>query len=219
MPSLITHLKISQNICKDLQLPKYEFYLGNLLPDFYGNNHKESHYSNNRIPNINNFMNEFSNLNLTPVEIGYLCHLLTDKFYNDFIFNNYIELSNNKLISIKINGNKEYYSEEKINDLKHSVYDNYDSYIIKNNFVEPFENLSFIDNLKMPRLKSLLYDKEHLKKQIKVINSNIIGCNNQYKDLYVFSSQEELDKIFWECCIYILQFIRNNHILKGKEEY
>ena len=34
-----------------------------------------------------------------------------------------------------------------------------------------FENLSFIDSLKMPRLKYLLYDKEYLKKQIKIIKT------------------------------------------------
>jgi len=217
MPSLITHLKISQSINNKLQLPNSEFHLGNLLPDLsYGNNHKESHYSHNRIPNIKSYLNDITSQKLTPLEIGYLCHLLTDKYYNEFIFNNYIELNNNNLVSIKINGNKEFYNEKIIDKIKHSVYDNYDSYIIKYSLVEVFNNVSFINDFKIPKINNILFDKEFLKEQIQIINYTIINNKSNYKNTYAFSSQEELDKIFCDCCTYILQFIEDNHILDKK---
>lgn len=209
MPSLLTHLKICEKINQSLQLTQNEFYLGSILPDLI-ENHKSSHFSNYRIPNIDNYL-KIINSKLSVVEIGYLCHLLADKFYNEFMFKNYINKRDNDLISIKINENEEYYSEDKINQLKHSVYENYDIFIVKNLFLNPFNDLEFLNDLKMPRLTNLVFDKEYIKNRIKEINYK----TKIYKDKnikYVFSSQSELDNLFLDCCNYILRYIENNNI-------
>lgn len=209
MPSLLTHLKICEKINQTLHLPQNEFYLGSILPDLV-ENHKSSHFSDYRIPNVDNYLKTI-NSKLSIIEIGYLCHLLIDKFYNEFMFKNYINKRDNDLISIKINEKEEYYSEDRINQLKHSVYENYDIFIAKNLFLNPFNDLEFLNNLKMPRLTNLVFDKEYIKNRIKEINYKVkIYKDNNIK--YVFSSQSELDNLFLDCCNYVLQYIENNNI-------
>lgn len=220
MPSLITHLRIGQNVNKTMNLPKEEFYLGNLLPDIVKNeNHKITHYSCNRIPIVNEYLNELNDTKLSAVELGYLCHLLTDKFYNEFIFKNYIKLDNNSLIRIKINEKYVNQDEETINKLKHSVYENYDSFILINNLIEPFVSTSFIKKIEMPRINTFSFDKDYLKEKVQELNYKIENTDKNHINNYVFSSQDELDKVFLDCCNYILEFISNHCISIKKGDF
>lgn len=214
MPAINTHLKVAESISKSLNIKSKEFYLGNLLPDLTDSkNHKKYHFSENRIPNINAYLNSINDSNLTFVELGYLCHLLTDKFYNEFIFQKYIELINNNLISIKINGIREFYDEKKINNIKHSVYENYDKYLLQNNLINPIKKFAFLDEYPMPRVKEIKFDVNQLKKFLKSLNNDTFNQKNiNYNIDYAFSNQIELDNLFSECCLYIIKFLKENNI-------
>ena len=122
MPSWKIHSKIANDLCKELKVNKNYFMIGNLLPD-------QDEYS---IPNINNsvdrsithfiskedsmiginlpdydkmykkYQNQFNN----PVLLGYLVHLLTDFYWNNYIYNKYFIKEGNKYIGVKtIDGN------------------------------------------------------------------------------------------------------------------
>lgn len=211
MPSLKTHLAIAQKLNQELNLCDNQFYLGNLLPDLTTeSNHKKFHFSENKVPNIQVYLENFKDSTLTTIEIGYLCHLLADKFYNEFIFKKYIERDHNKLVSITINGIKHFESEETINHLKHSVYETYDNYLLKNNLVKPLNSLG---KCTFPALEGITFDEVLVKNMWNEMKDDINrNAKKDSKINFVFSDQTELDDLFEECCNHILKFLKENFI-------
>ena len=84
MPSMSSHMAVACNICDYLGVNKEEFIKGNLLPDLYDDKNK-SHFKiqgkKYYIPDIEKAINSLDiNNNLY---LGYLSHLLLDKYYFD----------------------------------------------------------------------------------------------------------------------------------------
>lgn len=87
MPSIASHFVVAKLVSASLNLDD-DFYRGNILPDLIdGNSHHKIKGSYYHIPDIDYVVNELdfnNNLNL-----GYLCHLLLDKFFlEEYIPNN-----------------------------------------------------------------------------------------------------------------------------------
>ena len=84
MPSMSAHMAIACRLCNLFDVNKEEFIKGNLLPDLYDDKEK-SHFKIKgklfMVPNINEAIN---NLNINnSMDLGYLSHLLLDKYYFD----------------------------------------------------------------------------------------------------------------------------------------
>ena len=82
MPNMSGHMAIAKRVSDILNIKDKNFYIGNLLPDLYLDK-KKSHYkiqgTKYLIPDIDYVKN---NLDLKNIKnLGYLCHLLLDKYY------------------------------------------------------------------------------------------------------------------------------------------
>ena len=82
MPSMSAHMSIAKRVSDKLNINDSNFIKGNLLPDLYDNKQK-SHYKikgkKYMIPNIDEVINIFDLKDKTY--LGYLTHLLLDKYY------------------------------------------------------------------------------------------------------------------------------------------
>lgn len=81
MPSIASHFVCAKLVSKELGIKDDDFYKGNILPDIINNNN--SHYKRYKeyclVPNIECFLNDNKYNNM--IFIGYLCHLLLDKYF------------------------------------------------------------------------------------------------------------------------------------------
>lgn len=87
MPSISGHMAVAKRVCEKLNINSDDFYRGNLLPDLYVDKIK-SHYKiqgkKYLIPNIDYVVNNFDLKDYN--NLGYLTHLLLDKYYlEDFL--------------------------------------------------------------------------------------------------------------------------------------
>lgn len=86
MASSIMHICVAKKVNEYLNLNEKELFLGTIAPDIskHINQPKtESHFMSLRdnIPNINEFINKYSNQIKTPFDYGYFIHLYTDKVW------------------------------------------------------------------------------------------------------------------------------------------
>ncbi len=98
MASAIIHLCVAKEVNKYLNMDENELLLGSIAPDIskqIGQTKEISHfldYSNeDDIPNIDRFLAKYKSELNKPFEMGYLIHLLTDKYwFRDYVYQ-YIE--------------------------------------------------------------------------------------------------------------------------------
>ena len=98
MASAIIHLCIAKEVNKYLNMNDREILLGSIAPDIsklIGQTKEISHFldhsNEDDIPNIERFLSKYRNKLNEPFTVGYLIHLLTDKYwFRDYIYQ-YIE--------------------------------------------------------------------------------------------------------------------------------
>ena len=94
MPSHKIHIKIAQDLNKELKLNNDLIMLGSVLPDLtITKDHGLSHFQYideypYNLANADEFIKKYPNMK-DDVSIGYIIHLLTDRFYNDWYYKNY----------------------------------------------------------------------------------------------------------------------------------
>lgn len=110
MASALIHLAIAKNLLKDLKVEnEKEYLLGSIAPDLskqIGESRTDSHFLINTkedVPNINIFLNKYSNFKNNSFDLGYFVHLYTDKlwfhgFLDNFICNSSIKLLDGTII-------------------------------------------------------------------------------------------------------------------------
>ena len=82
MPNMSGHMAVAKRVCEKLNINSDDFYRGTLLPDLYIDK-KKSHYKipgkRYLIPNTDYYEKNFDLKNYK--NLGYLTHLLLDKYY------------------------------------------------------------------------------------------------------------------------------------------
>ena len=133
MASAIIHLAIAKNLLKDLKVENEKDYLlGCIAPDLakqIGSNKIDSHFlihTKEDIPNINLFINKYTNFKNNSFDLGYFIHLYTDKlwfhgFLDNFIYNNSIKLLDGTIIET---------TREEMQNMIYSDYTNMNTQII-----------------------------------------------------------------------------------------
>ncbi len=120
MPSWSVHLAIAKKANKELKLNEELFLYGNLIPDVDKGTpitRYEAHYYNENLPfptvpqekmiDINKFLNTYKNKLNNPLILGYYAHLLTDLFYNEKIYTTkWVQDDDNNIVGIKLKNNK-----------------------------------------------------------------------------------------------------------------
>ena len=82
------HIKIACDINKKLKLDNDALMLGSVLPDLTNNRrHILSHFQKindeyYRLANYYQFIKEYKDTLNNPISVGYLIHLLTDRYYS-----------------------------------------------------------------------------------------------------------------------------------------
>ena len=191
MTSHKIHIKIAQDINKKLKLDSDSIMLGSVLPDLtITKNHGLSHFQcideyPYNLANADEFIKKYPNMK-DDVSIGYIIHLLTDRFYNDWYYKNY------KLKGI--NTTKEF---------KHNLFDSYDKYILKHFKLEKFSNIDVVN--KIPDYKDLNFDMDYLKKYVINYNEEIEKSiiDKKYEINYI----EILNKLYEDCFLYIEEYL------------
>ena len=98
MASAIIHLCVAKEVNKYLKMDENEILLGSIAPDIakqIGQTKEISHFldhtNEDDIPNIDRFLAKYKDDLKSPFTVGYLIHLLTDKYwFRDYIYT-YIE--------------------------------------------------------------------------------------------------------------------------------
>lgn len=100
MPSWGIHLKLAKKLNNKLNIDKDLFTFGNLIPDVDNDSiytRKDAHYYTgirfNKCPNeleidLKKFLTDYKGKLNNPMILGYYCHILTDEFYNEYIYIN-----------------------------------------------------------------------------------------------------------------------------------
>lgn len=90
MPSISAHMAIAKELSKLLNINSIDFIKGNLLPDLYYDKTKSHYKTEGKKYLIPNIYDAFSSLDLDDyINVGYLCHLLLDKYYLEEFLDKY----------------------------------------------------------------------------------------------------------------------------------
>ncbi len=217
MPSHKIHLAIAKKVNDKLKLDLDGIMLGSVMPDLcIGRNHTISHYQNGKLgiegtANPDLFVKHNKDKLSNPVMIGYLIHILTDKFYNTFAFTNFfIYDKDGNDIGLHFKHKDKLLPAQKIKYYKQREFGLYDKWLLNHGYVTKFSNLDCLDNV--IDIEVAKFDKDYLKQYIIDANNDINNLNILKKinlSKYKLTTKKELDKQFNLCIDYIVNYIRN----------
>ena len=190
MPSHKIHLSIAKEINKKLKLDNDAIMLGSILPDLtIEHDHGLSHFQfedvyPKNLANADEFIKKYPTMK-DDISIGYIIHLLTDKYYNDVYYHTDIDgIEHNKYF-------------------KHDLFDSYDNYLLKHGIVDKINNKQIIN--KIPNYEDISFDNNYLSEYIDKLNKEI-DCTNIEND-YTIDYQVFLDDLYNGCVKYVEEVI------------
>ncbi len=213
MPSHKIHIKIAQDIGQKLDVNIDSFILGAVLPDL---TNKIPHYiahfktdpNNHIFYNKDMFINKYLTKNKNPFLLGYLTHILTDEYYNNYVKKNYYVFKDGKLCGItKLDGQIVYSTPKEACDIKQKEFIKYDKYLLNNYKFPPLKDYNVLDNI--PIIEECDYDKKYLKKYIDNYNNEIKYKKENEKLNFDIISKDILDKLYNDCINYIINYMKN----------
>ena len=222
MPSWSIHLKISKRLNGKLKMDNDQFMFGSLLPDtdsdwklgrfkahYYGNLYFPKCPNENRI-DIDFFLYDYKSSLQNPLIIGYYCHLLTDNFYNEYIYyNKWVQDQNHNIIGIRKNdGGIIDISDDFKKTLyyKHTDLELYGKRIYHSeSLIIPQDVGSICSSIHL--LKDHFITEQNVSKRVTYLNRdfpsfNMISDEEKGKK-YVLFNKEELDCLLEDCIKYI----------------
>ena len=218
MPSHKIHLAIAKKVNDKLNFDLDSVMLGSVLPDICNEkDHQLSHFQVGEkdlggLANPDKFIKKYKDKLDNPVMIGYLIHILTDRFYNESIFKKYyIYDENDNGIGIYLKGKPKLLDNKARKNLKHRDLYIYDKWLMNHNYVYKFNNYDCISNV--INIDEASFNQERLKQYILSSNNDIDKLNifsKIYFYNYKIATKKELDKIFNDCIDYIFKYIDDN---------
>ena len=215
MPSHKIHLAITKRVNNKLNLDLDSMMLGSVLPDICENkDHQISHIQVGKkdlegLANPNKFVEKYRDKLNNPIMIGYLIHILTDRYYNEYMIKHfYIYDENDNGIGMYLKGKKKLLDGKKRKNLKHRELEIYDKWLLNNGCVPKFNDIKCVDNVF--NIEEATFNKEKLKGYILSANKDIDKVNifSKLKIYnYKITTKKELDKIYNNCINYILDYL------------
>lgn len=229
MPSWNIHLAVAKKVNKKYNLEKNSFYLGNTLPDVNYEmivKRKDTHFYNIKcekcpkeiLPNPVDFLKIYKDkIKNSPLLLGYYSHILTDYYYNNYIFTNcWVQNKDNDIIGIKLNNGNVIRTKSNDNKLlkyyKHQDLESYGKFLFKNNFVEIPQTFNYKEN-DLDLLKNKFFNTEDVKKRMNYLNNDFIRLSKYTLKQKIFGikykmlTKEELDKLFNDCINFVIENI------------
>lgn len=214
MPCWTIHTAIAKDLNKKLNLNPDLLYYGVVLPDvdkgnevgkfkthFYIDHPK---YLGEVYIDFDQFMSKYKNKLDRDLIIGYYIHLLTDYYFNEYVFNNtYVIDDNGHIKEIKlINGSTD--DIESRRKLKQDDFVMYGNYLLKNNRVGIPKDKELIYK-HLSDLKHSFINEVEVNNRIDYMNSdNFLEYNNKEENYKLFN-REVYNKIYSDC----LEFIKD----------
>ena len=224
MPSWKIHSKIGNDILKKININKKYFMIGNLIPDqdkynipdLKSNvNRTITHYVSSNdlkiginLPNYEKFYNKYKNKFYNPIIFGYLVHLLTDYYWNKYIYDKYFIKDGDNYVAVRLNPNGIYKCNFKeMNSMKQKDFKifNQSLTVRKNNFRYCLNSKYFdeLDEIKITKHNVYLIGK-FLNESHKKENGN-----NDYSIL----NEKECIKITYGCEKFIISYLQSKHLI------
>lgn len=225
MPSWKIHVYIGNKIRKELKVNRKYFMIGNLLPDQDRYNIKNlkknipryiTHFINKdeckigiNLPNYEKMYSKYQNKFKNPVLLGYLVHLLTDYYFNNYIYENcFIKDDNGKYIGYKkIDGSILYCDFREANRAKQEDFKKFNDNIVvrKNNFRFCLNSKYFseIDELKL--------DKKEIYAVGKYLDSSHSKMKNNTN--YQILTKDEMDILVKNCIQFIFDYLEEKQVI------
>lgn len=227
MPSWKIHFKIANDLCKLLKINKKYFMIGNLLPDQDrynipnidgGISRLITHFVSSEdfslginLPDYNKMYEKYKDKFNNPVLLGYLVHLLTDYYWNKYIYDKCFIKKEGNYIGVKVNDGRIIYCDFlTANKMKQSDFRKFNNSLSvrKNNFRFCLNNNFFeeIDELKIA------------KKDIYVVGKYLNMPHHRLVDNsdYFILTEKNLNKLLIESKIFILKFLKDKNLIKCK---
>lgn len=235
MPSWGIHLKLAKKLNNKLKLDDELFTFGNLIPDVDSDsiyNRRDAHYYTgimfSKCPNeleidLEKFKEDYRNRFSNPLVIGYFCHILTDEFFNEYVYvNKWIQNDKKNVVGVKCyDGSIIDVSDffRRSLKFKHDDFEKYGRFIYNNEdlFIPSDINkiLSEIDIL-----NDKFYSAKNVRNRINYLNNGEFKEFNKftYEDIcdsnkYILFTKDELDKLFNDCYLYILDELKKEGII------
>ncbi len=220
MPTPKIHLAIAKKINERLNLDSDSFILGSVLPDLCKTDHKVAHFQVGEkdlegLSNPDTFVAKYKDKLNNPLMVGYLVHLLSDRYYNEYTFKHfYIYDENDNSIGIYLKGKKKMLDSKMAKLIKHNDLFIYDAWLLNHKYVPRFNNTDCINNIE--DIEGIDFNREQLKNYINDANASIDNRTFLNKImLYNFkiTNKKEYDAIFNGCVDYCLDYIKKLEIL------
>lgn len=231
MPSWSIHLAVAKKVNKKLKLNEELFLYGNLIPDVDKGTsitRYDAHYYNENLPfptvpqekmiDINKFLDIYKNKLNNPLILGYYSHLLTDQFYNEKVYTTkWVQDDKNNIVGIKFKNNKILKIDiEDKNRLKrkykHYDFELYGKYLFNDNIVQVPTNDKLIKNNIDCLDKKFLTD-ELVEYRINYLNHEFTDFNKLslkekiFKHNYKLFTKDELDELMNNCVDMVIKKI------------
>ena len=217
MPCWTIHLGVATKLNENYKLNKDQFLYGSVLPDVMDTNafgRDFSHFFGTKyhdlcpeeiIVDVEKFKSTYKDRLPNDLILGYYVHILTDYFYNDYVFRNcYLRDEDDHVIGIKtkeghtlIPNPNDSRGRRKI---KQADFVNFGKLLLERGLVQVPTDLEEIKK-QLHLLESQFLEPEEVKKRLDYFSSqSFIDFNSGYLDeLFVMCDKEEYQKVFDEC--------------------
>lgn len=223
MPTPMMHVAIAKKVNEKLSLEEDLLYVGCLMTNWTNVEYHISHFKDEKegiegLSNPDKYINKYQDKLEDPIVLGYLIHLLTDRFWNKYMLNNvYLYNNENEVVGVKTQRKKEVnLPQESIHELKKKTYNKYDNYLIGKNLVDSIKEKVLI----LPILDEIKITQEELDQRIDEYNKSVkeqkkkisfLSFNN---NKYSLINQKEFEDNLERCAGYVYSYLRKNDIIE-----
>ena len=223
MPTPMMHIAIAKKVNEKLALESDLLYIGCLMTNRTKVEYHVSHFKSEDegiegLSKPDMFVEKYGKLLDDTIVLGYLIHLLTDRFWNKYMVNNvYLYNNDQQVVGVKTKRKKELnMSQESIHVLKAKTYAQYDHYLMSNNMVDTIKEkvleLPGVDEIKITReeFDKLIDEYNEVVKDFKKNRGFLNLTNNRYSLI----NQKEFEQTLERCASYVYSYLRRNDIIE-----
>lgn len=209
MPSHKIHISVAQKVNELLNLDIDDISLGSVLPDLaLVEHHGISHFQYKdeypyNLANAEEFIKYNKKYINNAISIGYIIHLLTDRYYNEKYFNKFYLFENGKpsklLIDFKDNIERK--------KMKHHDFLEYDKYLVDTKCIIPFAKYVY----DIPKYSNMNFNMDTISKYITKSNNQLNKHYGEYD--FKYWKKEELDNLYDGCINYIINYLKESNFI------
>lgn len=224
MPLHKIHLVLAEELNRTLQVDHDSLLLGSLLPDLVvSRNHRRAHFESGvgyagRLADPDRFLEIYGARLDDPIYLGYLLHLLADRFYNDYYYQHHCLFHRNGLpraVRLKTGGVSIYATRYKHGDLA-----KYEKWLLNHGRVLLFTGDTCVSHVR--DLRDDQFDHQELRDYIARCNREV-KYPRQYVPFgrtkikiprfYRVLSQKELEQMLAACVDYCRRYLQEHNLV------